>query len=184
MALAPITHHQTASSIIVAARQTTLDYSRNKLLKCKSTFFWSQILTPSFRNFSNANSNFCKQQKQRQTHLKFPIYSTLLLFISFVNGQPDYHYANESPNGGVRQFVDSQDFSNDTQQTTHRPQNDGLPDCSQIPNLLCCTSRVLKKCYDGCLKHVQTKCAHKLRQVDHFQAGNHYVDNDVSIQKL
>lgn len=103
----------------------------------------------------------------------------IFLFILNCNGQQEFHYANEQPNGKIRQFVDS-----DNQETTTITaiQNDTLPDCSQIPNLLCCTTRVLQKCYDGCLKHVRAKCAHKLRQFDRFQASDHFVDHDVSLK--
>ncbi|KAI6183314.1 DB domain-containing protein [Aphelenchoides bicaudatus] len=139
------------------------------------------------RSFSS--TSFYAHQKQRQNHSKLSLTLLSILIISYVNGQNDFHYANESPNGGVRQFVDNQDVITSTPEAATTPKQqdanfDNLPECSMIPNLLCCTSRVLQKCYDGCLKHVQVKCAHKLRQFEHFKAGNHFVDRDISQQPL
>jgi hypothetical protein len=102
---------------------------------------------------------------------------TIALILITINAQPDFHYANEQPNGQIRQFVDSTDVIPTAESNQVK---DTLPDCSQIPRLLCCTSRVIAKCYDGCAQHVQVKCPHKLRQLDRFETGNHFVDHDVS----
>ncbi|CAL2030163.1 unnamed protein product [Caenorhabditis brenneri] len=45
-----------------------------------------------------------------------------------------------------------------------------LPDCEQIPKVLCCTQRVLDKCMSGCIDYVTEKCPHKLEKyetIDH-----------------
>lgn len=41
-----------------------------------------------------------------------------------------------------------------------------LPDCKQIPKVLCCTQRVLDKCMSGCIDYVTEKCPHKLEKYE------------------
>ncbi|CAB3408483.1 unnamed protein product [Caenorhabditis bovis] len=41
-----------------------------------------------------------------------------------------------------------------------------LPDCEQIPKVLCCTQRVLDKCMSGCIDYVTEKCPHKLEKYE------------------
>lgn len=41
-----------------------------------------------------------------------------------------------------------------------------MPDCEQIPKVLCCTQRVLDKCMSGCIDYVTEKCPHKLEKYE------------------
>ncbi|KJH51198.1 DB module [Dictyocaulus viviparus] len=41
-----------------------------------------------------------------------------------------------------------------------------LPECHDIPKVLCCTERVLDKCLTGCIIYVTEKCPHKLEKFE------------------
>ncbi|KAI6198037.1 DB domain-containing protein [Aphelenchoides besseyi] len=100
-----------------------------------------------------------------------------------------HHYANEnqriqiaasSPAFELSQRRQFADRSSQQPQETSLVEENPLPSCSVIPRLLCCTSRVLAKCYDGCVDHVRQRCQHKLRQIDHFSQTDKVVDHEIS----
>ncbi|PAV77756.1 hypothetical protein WR25_22730 isoform A [Diploscapter pachys] len=45
-----------------------------------------------------------------------------------------------------------------------------LPECGEIPKVLCCTERVLEKCLSGCIDYVTQKCPHKLASFETIQS--------------
>ncbi|CAD6186280.1 unnamed protein product [Caenorhabditis auriculariae] len=47
-----------------------------------------------------------------------------------------------------------------------------LPDCNEIPKVLCCTQRVLDKCMSGCIDYVTEKCPHKLEKYETIENEN------------
>ncbi|CAJ0963927.1 unnamed protein product, partial [Mesorhabditis belari] len=41
-----------------------------------------------------------------------------------------------------------------------------LPECNEIPKVLCCSERVIDKCLSGCLDHVTENCPEKLEKFE------------------
>lgn len=54
-----------------------------------------------------------------------------------------------------------------------------LPECHDIPKVLCCTERVLDKCLTGCIDYVTEKCPHKLEKYDTIEEKKLVSDNKV-----
>ncbi|VDL84170.1 unnamed protein product [Nippostrongylus brasiliensis] len=52
-----------------------------------------------------------------------------------------------------------------------------LPECHDIPKVLCCTERVLDKCLTGCIDYVTEKCPRKLEKYDTIEEKNQVSDN-------
>ncbi|KAK5964332.1 DB module [Trichostrongylus colubriformis] len=58
-----------------------------------------------------------------------------------------------------------------------------LPECHDIPKVLCCTERVLDKCLTGCIDYVTEKCPHKLEKFDTIEEKKLVSDNKVELQQ-
>ncbi|EYB94458.1 hypothetical protein Y032_0171g304 [Ancylostoma ceylanicum] len=54
-----------------------------------------------------------------------------------------------------------------------------LPECHDIPKVLCCTERVLDKCLTGCIDYVTEKCPQKLEKYDTIEEKKLVSDNKV-----
>ncbi|WKX92698.1 hypothetical protein Q1695_010605 [Nippostrongylus brasiliensis] len=54
-----------------------------------------------------------------------------------------------------------------------------LPECHDIPKVLCCTERVLDKCLTGCIDYVTEKCPRKLEKYDTIEEKNQVSNNKV-----
>ncbi|RCN51325.1 DB module [Ancylostoma caninum] len=52
-----------------------------------------------------------------------------------------------------------------------------LPECHDIPKVLCCTERVLDKCLTGCIDYVTEKCPQKLEKYDTIEEKKLVADN-------
>nr|CDJ84252.1 unnamed protein product [Haemonchus contortus] len=58
-----------------------------------------------------------------------------------------------------------------------------LPECHDIPKVLCCTERVLDKCLTGCIDYVTEKCPHKLKKFDTIEETKMVSDNKVEVSQ-
>uniref|UniRef100_A0A183FX82 DB domain-containing protein n=1 Tax=Heligmosomoides polygyrus TaxID=6339 RepID=A0A183FX82_HELPZ len=56
-----------------------------------------------------------------------------------------------------------------------------LPECHDIPKVLCCTERVLDKCLTGCIDYVTEKCPHKLEKYDTIEEKKHLLPASINL---
>ncbi|KAK6059252.1 DB module [Cooperia oncophora] len=56
-----------------------------------------------------------------------------------------------------------------------------LPECHDIPKVLCCTERVLDKCLTGCVDYVTEKCPRKLQKYDTIEEKKSVSDNKIEV---